>query len=164
MTGFEPATSCSQNRSATKLRYIPDGNLFVVYPFFSHFAREPIIFQHQQWWAQLLLQGNKARFSLTLKEKGLGEARPLADGLVSLWSSQREDSSLPITNDKKGGGVPSSTDDGSCFALYWATSDQGDRLGCSVPLNRKGKKTFFLSAPKVRSSKERLKINSIFSR
>ena len=23
MTGFEPATSCSQNRSATKLRYIP---------------------------------------------------------------------------------------------------------------------------------------------
>ncbi len=24
MTGFEPATSCSQSRRATKLRYIPD--------------------------------------------------------------------------------------------------------------------------------------------
>ena len=32
MTGFEPATSCSQNRSATKLRYIPSNSYhFLVY-------------------------------------------------------------------------------------------------------------------------------------
>ncbi len=36
MTGFEPATSCSQNRSATKLRYIPD--LCTFYTFRSFFA------------------------------------------------------------------------------------------------------------------------------
>ncbi len=30
MTGFEPATSCSQSRRATKLRYIPDSFFFII--------------------------------------------------------------------------------------------------------------------------------------
>ena len=46
MTGFEPATSCSQNRSATKLRYIPvDVDhpylVYLVYLFFFLLASRP---------------------------------------------------------------------------------------------------------------------------
>lgn len=49
MTGFEPATSCSQNRSATKLRYTPVAvdHLSLVYLFFFLLASRP---SHQLWW------------------------------------------------------------------------------------------------------------------
>ncbi len=39
MTGFEPATSCSQNRSATKLRYTPPP--FFSLPFFFSLGKPP---------------------------------------------------------------------------------------------------------------------------
>ena len=66
MTGFEPATSCSQNRSATKLRYIPAAvdHPSLVYLFFFS-------------WQAALLAGGDGHLGGTVSCRGGKFERPM---------------------------------------------------------------------------------------
>ncbi len=80
MTGFEPATSCSQSRRATKLRYIP--------LYLSHLAR---IAQFDLIIIQTLLRASKFLQNLAQKSKlGISCKTPIPKSvpLIDLTSNK----------------------------------------------------------------------------